>query len=262
MADMNIKIGDHLVRIICHSKKFDRFFLKNYQLLKENNGQTPDLLIDINAGFGTAFQNYHVKTQKEAHRILFQRADYQITIDSDYNQAAILAHDEFALKHALVNLYSSFIVHHQWGLLIHSSCAVERGGAHIFAGQSGAGKSTVAHLSYPRSLLSDEASLVKVQGNEVWVFQSPFRSEINAESHAYDPVELLSVQLLKQAKQNDRILLAKSDAVLHLMDKVFFWPATQDELPVIMRLLTEMVTTVPVYELSFQKDNTFWELIS
>ncbi len=70
--------------------------------------------------------------------------------------------NEFALKHALMNLYSSFIVHHKWGLLIHSSCLKEGDKAFLFSGQSGAGKSTVVKLSHPRPILSDEATVVKI----------------------------------------------------------------------------------------------------
>ena len=51
-----------------------------------------------------------------------------------------------------MNLYSSFIAYHNWGLLIHSSCVVNKGEAHIFSGHSGAGKSTAAKLSHPRDL--------------------------------------------------------------------------------------------------------------
>jgi hypothetical protein len=160
-----------------------------------------------------------------------------------------------------MNLYSSFIVYHNWGLLIHSSCAIDNGKAHIFAGQSGAGKSTAAKLSYPRKLLSDEAALIKITPEKVTVFNSPFRSELEA-GNFKEQVELASVQILYQALQNNRAKLTKSDALLHLMDKVFFWPHSLDETKTIMRLLTDLVKIVPGYELQFQKNNTFWELIS
>ena len=160
-----------------------------------------------------------------------------------------------------MNLYSSFIVYHNWGLLIHSSCAIEKGTAHIFAGKSGAGKSTAAKLSYPRNLLSDEATLVKITPEKVIVFNSPFRSELEV-GNFVEQVDLTSVQILFQALQNIRATLTKSDALFQLMDKVFYWPHSQKEIKTIMKLLTNLVKNVPVYELHFQKNNTFWELIS
>ncbi|WP_342042507.1 hypothetical protein [Bacillus sp. OTU2372] len=259
MKVIKTKIGDHFIQIVTESEK-------QYEILhnfKSNTPvkQQPDLLIKIQDGFGVPFQDYEVSIIKKHDKIIYSRADYLIEVDSEYKTATISVYDDFALKHALTNLYSAFIVHHNWGLLIHSSCALENDKAHLFAGHSGAGKSTAAKLSYPRNLLSDEATIVKITPNEVSVYNSPFRSEIAAEPYQGN-VELASMQLLVQAIQNQRNRLEKADALLRLMDKVFFWPQNQEETRTIMKLLTLLVKQVPVYELHFQKNNTFWELIS
>jgi hypothetical protein len=135
------------------------------------------------------------------------------------------------------------------------------GRAHIFSGQSGAGKSTAARLSQPRDLLSDEATLVKITQDAITVFDSPFRSEITAKGPK-ESVPLASIQILHQALQNKRANLKKADALLHLMDKVFYWAHSPKETKQILGLLKLLVDTVPVYELHFKKDPTFWELIS
>lgn len=259
---MNIKIGDHFIQIITNSKKMKDHFTKNFQQLKETNKSEPDLIIHINDGYGIPFQDYDVKVNHQHQKITYQRADYLIEVDSQFRSAIISVYDELALKHALTNLYSSFIVHHQWGLLIHSSCAIEMGKAHIFAGHSGAGKSTAAKLSYPRLLLSDEATLVKITPNGIKVFDSPFRSELEMENICLENIELASVQILHQSLKNQRKRIEKADALLHLMDKVFYWPHNQEETKAILKLLTLLIKNVPVYELYFQKNNLFWELIS
>ena len=259
MKVIQTKIGDHYIKIITKADKLYKV-LHNF----ESNckvKQQPDLIIKIKDGYGIPFRDYEVNITKKHNTIIYSRADYLIEVDPEYKSATISVYDDFALKHALTNLYSSFIVHHNWGLLIHSSCVLENGKAHLFSGHSGAGKSTAAKLSYPRHLLSDEASLVKITSNEVSVFNSPFRSELDAEPFEGN-VELASVQILFQALQNKRVRLQKSNALLDLMDKVFFWPHSQDEVKTIMQLMTQLVKQVPVYELHFQKNNTFWELIS
>lgn len=261
MNELKTKIGDHFINIICESIYLKNMFEKNFQTHMCADNQQPDLVITIKEGYGVSFQDYDVEITKKNNQILYRRADYLIEVDTDFRSAFISVYNDFALKHALTNLYSAFIVYHNWGLLIHSSCAIEKGKAHIFAGQSGAGKSTAARLSYPRPLLSDEATLVKITSNKATVYNSPFRSEIQAD-HFEGNVELASVQLLYQALQNQRTRSTKSDAILHLMDKVFFWPHSDEETKTIMRLMTNLVKNVPVYELHFQKNNTFWELIS
>jgi hypothetical protein len=261
MNEIKTKIGDHFIHIICESVILKKMFEKNYHSHICADNTQPDLVIKIEEGYGVSFQDYDVEITKNHNQIRYRRADYLIEVDTDFNSATISVYNDFALKHALTNLYSAFIVYHNWGLLIHSSCAIEKGKAHIFAGQSGAGKSTAAKLSYPRPLLSDEATLVKITSNSVTVFNSPFRSELQADPFEGN-VELASVQLLYQALQNKRTRSIKSDALLHLMDKVFFWPHSVEETKTIMRLMSNLVKNVPVYELHFQKNNTFWELIS
>ncbi|WHY85181.1 hypothetical protein QNH39_21560 [Neobacillus novalis] len=261
MKEIKTKIGDHYIHIGCGPKNLMKVIERNLQSFIYADNQHPDLVIKIEDGYGVGFKDYEVEIIKDQNQISFQRADYLIKVDSEYKTAKISVNDELALKHALMNLFSSFIVYHNWGLLIHSSCAIEQEKAHLFAGQSGAGKSTAARLSYPRKLLSDEATLLKITGEEVTIFNSPFRSELEAD-YFKGNVSLASIQILYQALQNKRAKLEKSNALLNLMDKVFFWPHSQEETKRILRLMTLLVKKVPVYELHFQKNNSFWELIS
>lgn len=255
------KIGDFFIYIMCESKNLRTMLEKNFHSYIPTENKQPDLVINIEDGFGVSFQDYYVAIKKDNNQIIYRRADYHIKVDSDFKNAFVSVHNELALKHGLMNLFSSFIVFHNWGLLIHSSCVIDNGKAHIFSGQSGAGKSTAAKLSYPRNLLSDEATLVKITEEDVQIYNSPFRSEIEADSFSGN-LSLASVQILFQALQNKREKVAKSDALFQLMDKVFFWPQSQEETSRIMKLMTLLVKQVPVYELHFQKNNSFWELIS
>lgn len=260
MEGFYTRIGEHVIHILSDSNQLVCFFGKGFRECVNPNIQ-PDLTLHLISDYGVPFVNFDVRITRFTDHIEFCRADYLIRVDRDYKRAYVFVHDELALKHALINLYSSFIVYHHWGLLIHSSCVIEKGQAHIFAGQSGAGKSTAARLSYPRELLSDEAAIVKIDTKGTNVFDSPFRSE--EVSHGFNESRpLASIQLLVQARQNQRIRLSKSDALLHLIDKVFYWPHSSDETSRIIGFLKILVNAVPVYELHFKKNNTFWELIS
>jgi hypothetical protein len=254
------KIGDFLFQIK-GKDIFKEFLYKNFFIHTNSQNQKHDIRVIIMDNYGTPFVNYDVAIITEANKITYKRADYIIEVDDSFKKATISAHNELALKHAFINLYSAFLVHHNWGLLVHSSCAVERGAAHLFAGHSGAGKSTVAKLSKPRSLLSDEATIIKITKDGVVIFDSPFRSELKPvkRQHSYP---LKSIQLLNQAKKNERIPINHADALIQLIDKVFYWPHCAEETTRIIQLLKVLVEQVPNYELHFQKNKTFWELIS
>jgi hypothetical protein len=261
MEELPIKIGEHYIHVVCSSSKIFNIFKKNFQHFICPFTGVPDMNVTIEDGYGTPFVDYEVKRSEEANRISFQRADYLIQVDSNYKNTKVSVYDELALKHALMNLYSSFIVYHNWGLLIHSSCVLENGSAHIFSGHSGAGKSTAARLSHPRELLSDEATIVKITKASITVYNSPFRSERDANGDEQIS-RLESIQLLNQALSNKRIEIKKTEALFQLIDKVFYWSYKPEETTKVLNLLKLLVEQVPVYQLHFQKNNTFWELIS
>ncbi|USK31648.1 hypothetical protein LIT25_13265 [Bacillus sp. F19] len=259
MTFINTKIGEYNIRLHCENKKLVKFL--THQFLLIDNGRNIDLSVFIAEGYGQPFKNYDVEISETRNSITFKRADYKITVDPNYTQAELHVHNELALKHALMSLYSSFIVHKNWGILLHSSCVLETNGAHIFTGHSGAGKSTAAKLSSPRPLLSDEATIIKIEKDGVRAYDSPFRSEL----HGHAPVsntKLLSIDLLHQSLSIERNRVDKSSALLALLDKVFYWPSNKEETKKILTMLRFLVEHVDIYDLYFQKNNRFWEMIS
>ncbi|MFY0758481.1 hypothetical protein AB1K32_06325 [Metabacillus dongyingensis] len=259
MTNINTKIGEHNIRLVCENKKLVNFL--THQFLIRDHGRKIDLSILIEKGYGQPFKNYDVDVCETQTSITFKRADYKITVDPNYTQAEVHVHNELALKHALMNLYSSFIVHKNWGILLHSSCVLETNGAHIFTGHSGAGKSTAAKLSAPRPLLSDEATIIKIAKDGILAYDSPFRSEL----HGHAPVsniKLLSIDLLHQSLSIERNRVDKSSALLALLDKVFYWPSNKEETKRILTMMRFLVEHVDIYDLYFQKNNRFWEMIS
>ncbi|MFJ7754505.1 hypothetical protein ACQKGI_02620 [Peribacillus muralis] len=256
MKILHTKIGEHII----HFENAPRYLFKMFRELEDENHQ-PDLTVTIQLDFGIPFVNDDVKENRQADRIYYRRSDYLMEVDAAFQYAEISAYDELALKHALFNLYSSFIVYHGWGLLLHSSCVIENGKAHMFAGHSGAGKSTAAKLSLPRNLLADEATIVKISSEKIEVFNSPFRSEIPSDGEN-GIFPLGSIQVLHQSLQNQRVRLTKSDSLITLIDKVFYWSSHPADKKMILGLLLEMASQVPVYNLFFLNNDTFWELIS
>jgi hypothetical protein len=261
MKTLQVKIGEHYINFLSPYTHLLDKFREEYEILKGNNRTQPDLLIYLESGYGTSFLNYEVAHFRENGKIIFQRADYQIVMDCDYKVAKLYFHDDLALKHAMMNIYSSFIVYHNWGLLIHSSSVVNDRKAFIFAGQSRAGKSTAAMLSMPRTILSDEAAIVKVEKGQTTVYHSPFRSEIKP-TNLTENLPVGGIYLLQQSLEIHKNTIKKSDAFLLLMDKVFNWSKEPDDTRKIILLLKGLVNLTPVHHLYFQKNDKFWEVIS
>lgn len=265
MRTLQFKLGEHVFHIQSDYEYLLDRLEGNYagfiQPIGCKDFGKPDMLIEIQPGPGVPTVDYHVNISTTPGAIIYERSDYRIELNSDYHGARISVFNELALKHALTNLYSAFIVHQGWGLLIHSSCVEHTGKAYLFAGQSGAGKSTVAKLSTPRPILSDEASIVKLHSNSVEVFPSPFNSELKV-AFPLEPSQLSAIYLLIQSRDIKTVQLGKADAITRMLDKVFFWSHDPMETAKAISLCKQLVDKVPVYHLYFQKNHYFWELIS
>lgn len=224
--------------------------------------QIPSMNVHIHEGGSPFTGSFHVeKNTSEDGLLIFTRPDYQIRVDPLFKEASLFVYDSFALKHAMMHLYSLYIVHLGWGLLIHSSCVIDNGRAYLFSGHSGAGKSTAARLSSPRQLLSDEASIVRITAEGISIFDSPFRSELLSE-RASGSIPLAGIYLLNQSEEIFTQAIAEREAFIRILDKVFYWSYDATETMKIMKLGTLLAKQVHFHELYFQKNNLFWEKIS
>lgn len=259
MRELHVRVGEHNVLFICSSQRIVQLITRIFPIISKDSD--PNMVIRLIENYGHPFNGYYVEINKENNKILFSRSDYLIETTTDYSSSKIYGYDEMAFEHALLHLYSSYIVYHNWGLLIHSSCVLNSEKAHIFTGRSGAGKSTIATLSKPRSLMSDEATLVKITDEGILVYDSPFRSDTLSDGKN-GPITLSSIQIIHQATYDNRITVSKADALITLLDKVFYWAHDPQETRQILKLLNQLVQEIPVFDLYFQKTPTFWELIS
>lgn len=256
-------VGKSRVSFKTESKRIAEFVAKRFRV-SAISVQDPqaDLYVRIRGGYGEPFDDGPVQISVSEHLINFKRCDYHMISSRDYSSAEIHVYDEFALKHALINLYSSWLIHGERGLLIHSSCVVQDGKAWMFAGQSGAGKSTVAELSRPRPILSDEATFLYIEENgRVTVFDSPFRSEMENPCEL-EEAELSGIHYIIQSPEVERVSITPLDGFALMLDKVFYWRHDPEETRNMIALCKKVAQQVPSYQLYFQKNDTFWERIS
>lgn len=264
MPNKSIRIGEHVLHLTFARADVRPLFDQAFPCIFPDLQATPHIHIRLDQGFGSPFANYEIQKQILPDGAMrYERRDYRIDTDGELLNASIQFYDTLALKHAMMHLYSLFLLRQRYGLLIHSSCVVDRGRAYLFTGHSGAGKSTAAALSQGRGIVSDEATVLRIRSDGVAVFHSPFRSELT-DMAATEPQEwpLAGIHLLHQANQHRREPLPKAEGLLNMMDKVFYWHPTSAEAMLIMRLLQQLAELVPLYDLYFQKNPDFWELIS
>lgn len=263
MYAVTARVGKSRIAFAMQTEEMYRFVMRRFRTtLPLSPEESCDLHITILPYDGISYDNGPIHISREGQTVIFTRCDYRMTADRDYAKAVIEAYDEFALKHALINLYSSWLIHEKRGLLVHSSCVVQNGRAWMFAGQSGAGKSTVAELSEPRPVLSDEATFIYIEDDgRVTVYDSPFRSEMENPCEL-EQAELHGIHYIIQSKEVERVPVSPGDGFILMLDKVFYWRHDEDETRNLFSLCKQIAHKVPSYQLYFQKNDTFWERIS
>lgn len=263
MMTAHIQIARHRIFVSTRDERVMDWIRSQFRQIAPMGPEdgAPDLYVRIASGYGREAVNVEVDIRREGSRLVYRREDFLLETDDTYQRATLQVHDETALNHALMTLYSAHIVHHRQGIVVHASCIVENGRGYLFAGQSGAGKSTVAALSRPRTVLSDEAAIVWLTEDEPLVYDSPFRSDSVA-TFAPDPVPLGGIHLLTQSLMIERRPIKPADLVYRLMDKIFYWAANPQETVKLIALAGKLAERVAAYDLYFQKNDRFWERIS
>lgn len=149
------------------------------------------------------------------------------------------------------------------GMIFHA-CAVQEdeSSAFLFAGFSGSGKTTTAHLwqDYSSSrLLGDERVVVRRKGGLLRVFATPWFSPEFSLTAGSAPLTRLFI--LKHSSENQARRLGVSEAVKLLLARCYLpaWDAAGMEYT--LEFLEEVCRSVPCYELGFTPDRRAVEYV-
>jgi len=162
---------------------------------------------------------------------------------------------------AALRIIHSLILVQEGGLLVHAASAVRNGNAFLFAGISGAGKTTISRLAPPdATLLTDEISYLRRNENDYVAYGTPFAGEL-AEPGENIQAPLAALYLLKQGPQNSIEPLRESEAVRLLLENVLFFANDEHLVAQVFESVCDLIRQIPVYQLTFYPDERVWELI-
>ncbi len=149
------------------------------------------------------------------------------------------------------------------GAHLHACGIVDgKGYGHLFIGQSGAGKSTIARLlaGLPAStILSDDRIAVRMKKGEPWIFGTPWHGDVERASP--DSAPLRTIFFLAKDGINRLVPLPGASVVGRLLAcsfPPFFDPSGLD---FTLSFFDDMSRAVPCYELRFRPDNDVLRLV-
>jgi hypothetical protein len=162
---------------------------------------------------------------------------------------------------AVLRIVHTLVLAKQGGFLLHSASAIRNGNAFLFAGVSGAGKTTISRLAPPdATLLTDEISYVRKMDGGYVAFGTPFTGEL-AKLGENTSAPVAALYLLAQGRENRIDRVSAADAGRELLSNLLFFAEDAEMVRCAFQAACDFVDRVPVFRLTFVPDARVWELI-
>jgi hypothetical protein len=162
---------------------------------------------------------------------------------------------------AVLRIVHTLVLAKQGGFLLHSASAIRDGKAFLFAGVSGAGKTTISRLApADATLLTDEISYVRKQDEGYVAFGTPFTGEL-AKLGENTSAPVAALYLLAKGTENRIDPVGASDAGRELLSNMLFFAEDQEMVHWAFQAACDFIHRVPVHRLTFMPDTGVWEMI-
>jgi len=147
------------------------------------------------------------------------------------------------------------------GVLMHTAGIVRRGYAYLFFGHSGSGKTTVCRVSSgDYTIINDDLVLLLPEGNSWRAYGTPFSNPTQVKPSAIS-APVASMYWLTQSKNVAVSNLSASQAIAAMIANVPIIPKDPNRSVHLIDILSKIQKDIPIQELHFLPDNSFWEII-
>ena len=227
----------------------------------------PAWRIDIRplAGERPFLEGVHVRRDGGHDRFSVKRHDFSGIVDLGARTAEVVLTDpdrvssDVSIESFLRVVYSLALVETR-GLVVHAASLMRDDGVYLFCGPSGSGKTTVARLSTDATVLSDELSIVRMVEDHGVCFGTPFRGELALAGQDRSG-RLVGIYFLHHGRRHAVEAVRPRQALGRLLPNVLFFAREADVTAEVFRISADLVEAVPCFDLSFQPDPGFWEVI-
>lgn len=192
----------------------------------------------------------------------FERGDFRAEWDPALRTGRIhQSANPYAID-AVLRIVHTLVLSGQGGFLVHAASAVRNGKAFLFAGVSGAGKTTISRLAPPDAiLLTDEISYVRKIRDVYCAFGTPFAGEL-AQLGENICAPLAALYLLAKGSRNQIEPLGHAEACRELLANILFFAEDEVAVKSVFDASCRFVGQVPVSRLTFAPDASVWEMIA
>ncbi|MCO7124224.1 hypothetical protein NIE88_00265 [Sporolactobacillus shoreicorticis] len=255
MHKFNFKLGEHYFKIQAESASLINLFLSTFSTVKKTEQKTIDMTVNLHYVIPAMYSDSSINLEKSKYN--FRQDNFIIDINPEYNSTNLYIIDSSSLRQAFLTIYSSFIVHQKWGLLLEADCIFDQQSVHMLCGDYGepSAQSMDAHNFFSKPLV-----LIKILPEHSFVLEFPFGSA--GLERASDSLPVSSLCFLQRSFENKRITVGRTYSLLRLLDLVFYWPRSTEQTKSVIHLLKLLIHQVSIFNCYFQNKEAVRELIS
>jgi|SRR5271166_1396505 len=257
-----IEIGGMAITLTTSEAGFRELLASRYAGFVKPSLKTQfEIDIDLCEPYDPAESDEDVRVTRQATQWLIQRGDFQAQWNPASGRGRVRQTANPYAIDSVLRIVHTLILARQGGFLVHAASAIRGGCAFLFAGVSGAGKTTISRLAPPDTkLLTDEISYVRLQGDGYWAYGTPFAGEL-ARVGENESAPVRTLFLLEKGRENRIEELTTTDAVRSLMRNILFFAEDRNLVAEVFHAACEFANRVPVRRLIFVPDERVWEII-
>jgi len=259
---VTIEIGGTAVTIRTDSREFRRLLLDRYAgFVAASESHDVELEIELYEPADATGSDEDLQLSLHGQEWWIQRGDFRAYWNVASGRGLVRQPPSPYAIDSVLRIIHSLILAKRGGFLLHAASAIRFGRGFLFAGVSGAGKTTIARLAPPdATLLTDEISYVIRRDEEYCAWGTPFAGELaRAGENVSAPIK--AVFLLEKGTQNRIEDISEAEAVRSLLRHVLFLADDGALVNKVFHSICEFVNQVPVRRLIFVPDERVWNII-
>src|SRR5580658_8407472 len=255
---VSIEIGGMAISLRTQDPSFHRLIENRYTGFV---GTSPDSRLKFDIDLREPSESSvddDLEVKMEHGEWLLKRGDFRASWNPETSRGRIRQSCNPYAIDCVLRIVHSLVLARQGGFLVHAASAIRGGKAFLFSGVSGAGKTTISRLAPPdATLLTDEISYVRREGNRYIAFGTPFAGEL-AKPGENVRAPLAALYLLAQGPENRIDPVGEADATRAVLESVLFFAHDSELVGHVFDSVCELVKRVPVQRLTFVPDSRVW----
>jgi hypothetical protein len=258
---VTVEIGGMPILLCTQDNSFRELLTSRYAGFVSGAEPQFEFHIDLLEPSGEVPADEDAQVWRQAGRWLLRRGDFLAHWDPGTRQGRIRQSCNPYAVDSVLRIVHSLILAGQGGFLVHAASAIRGGRAFLFAGISGAGKTTISRLAPSDvTLLTDEISYVRSDGNGYRACGTPFAGEL-AKVGENESAPVSRLFLLEKGTENRIEAIPAPEAARLLLKNILFFAEDAELVELVFQSACEFVERVPVRRLTFAPDQRVWEMI-